>query len=95
MADLNAGMQGLAIMMASKWKRPSATNTMASAAEATTGAVQPSTSPAGSRPWLTAELHALMVACADGSPVQGGSQPGRQTCCGRCRQHSSRQCSVP
>ena len=66
MADLNAGMQGLAIMMASRWKRPSATNKMASAAEATTGAVQPSTSPAVSRPRLTDEcmLHALI-----GSPV--------------------------
>ena len=62
MADLNAGMQGLAIMMASRWKRPSATNTMASAAEATTGAVQPRTSPAGGRPRLTAECmgHVLM-----------------------------------
>ena len=40
-------MLGLAIMMASRWKRPSATNTIASAPSATTGAVQPSTSPAG------------------------------------------------
>jgi hypothetical protein len=45
-----AARTGLAIMMASRWKRPSATNTMASAVALaavsfSTGAVQPSTSP--------------------------------------------------
>ena len=35
-------------MMASRWNRPSATNTMASAAGSTTGAVHPSTSPGDS-----------------------------------------------
>lgn len=43
---LYAGIAGLAIMMASKWNLPSATNTMASAPPTTTGAVHPSTSPA-------------------------------------------------
>ena len=89
MADLNAGIQGLAIMMASRWKRPSATNTMASAAEATTGAVQPSTSPADRRPRLTTEclVLALMLACADRVHC-AGSEPGHQACCGRCRQRN-------
>lgn len=53
-----AGSQGLAIMIASRWKRPSATNTNTSAASgASTGAVQPSTSPGDSgaawREWCT------------------------------------------
>lgn len=38
-------MCGLAIMSASKWNRPSATNTMASCSPCSRGAVQPSTSP--------------------------------------------------
>ena len=40
---LKAGTAGLAIMMASRWKRPSATKMMASVSAGTTGAVQPST----------------------------------------------------
>lgn len=43
---LYAGMVGLAIMMASKWKRPSATNRIASTCCFSTGAVHPNTSPA-------------------------------------------------
>ena len=38
-------MLGLAIMMASRWNRPSATNTMAAVPGASTGAVHPRTSP--------------------------------------------------
>ena len=42
---LNAGTVGLAIMIASRWNRPSATKTMASLRSTSTGAVHPSTSP--------------------------------------------------
>lgn len=52
---LKAGMAGLAIMMASKWKRPSATNTMASVSGSTTGAVQPSTFNIAVAPLLTSK----------------------------------------
>lgn len=44
-ADLYAGIAGLAIMIASRWKRPSATKIMASASVVIFGAVQPKTSP--------------------------------------------------
>lgn len=54
-AHLKAGMAGLAIMMASKWKRPSATNTMASVSGGTTGAVQPSTFNFAVAPLLTSK----------------------------------------
>jgi hypothetical protein len=49
-AHLYAGIVGFAIIMASRWNRPSATNTMASNKPAgTTGAVQPRTCGSGGR----------------------------------------------
>ena len=72
---LKAGMLGLAIMMASRWKRPSATKTIAAASLDTTGAVQPSTSPAlGPAP--SADLLQLVLTRAALMQLQSPQQAG-------------------
>jgi len=95
----------LAIIMASRWKRPSATNSSASVPAATRGAVQPSTSPARG----AGRRAAVRAACRGGAPRaragkaeerHGGRQirwgasrmPGGQKCChsGNCRRNVQR-----
>lgn len=71
---LYAGSVGLATMRASRWNRPSATNTSASCSPEMRGAVQPSTSPGLSgRAW--AQCGASVRRCA-----RGGRADARRCC---------------
>ena len=56
-------MLGLAIMMASRWNLPSATNTMAWVLLGTMGAVHPSTSPAAFQQLMIVELKDEVSTC--------------------------------